>query len=121
MSEELALLSTTAAFIGFIHTLIGPDHYLPFIAMASARKWSLRRTLGITAACGFGHVAGSVALGLIGIGFGWTVSKLTWFEGVRGALQAGCCLGLDWLTWPGVCGRQCETGRINTCMFMLTI
>jgi ABC-type nickel/cobalt efflux system permease component RcnA len=101
MSEELALLSTTAAFIGFIHTLIGPDHYLPFIAMASARKWSLRRTLGITAACGFGHVAGSVALGLIGIGFGWTVSKLTWFEGVRGGVAGWLLLGfgLAYLAW----------------------
>jgi len=101
MTEELALLSATAAFIGIIHTLIGPDHYLPFIAMASARKWSLRRTLGITTACGIGHVTGSVVLGLMGIGFGWTIGKLTWFEGVRGGVAGWLLLGfgLAYMAW----------------------
>jgi nickel/cobalt exporter len=101
MTEELVILSTTAAFIGLIHTLIGPDHYLPFIVMARARKWSLRRTLGITSACGIGHVLGSVAIGAMGIGFGWTVGELGWFEGVRGEVAAWMLLGfgLAYMTW----------------------
>jgi len=101
MSEELILLSTTAAFIGLIHTLIGPDHYLPFIVMSSARKWSLRRTLGITTACGIGHVMGSAALGGLGIGFGWAVGGLEWFESVRNGVAGWLLLGfgLAYMAW----------------------
>lgn len=31
LSREMIILPGTAAFIGFFHTLLGPDHYLPFI------------------------------------------------------------------------------------------
>jgi nickel/cobalt exporter len=37
MSPELWTLTGLAAFLGFFHTLIGPDHYIPFIMMAAAR------------------------------------------------------------------------------------
>ena len=40
MSNEIAILTATAASIGFFHTLFGPDHYLPFIVMAKANNWS---------------------------------------------------------------------------------
>ena len=33
MSQELMILLSTAAFIGFFHTLLGPDHYLPLKRM----------------------------------------------------------------------------------------
>ena len=36
MNNSLALLSVTAISIGFIHTLLGPDHYLPFIVLSKA-------------------------------------------------------------------------------------
>ena len=38
----------TAAVIGLFHTLLGPDHYLPFIAMTKARRWSTARTALVT-------------------------------------------------------------------------
>ena len=75
MSPTTALLGT-AIWIGFIHTLFGPDHYVPFVAMARAGDWSCRKTLGVTLLCGLGHVAGSVALGLIGIAIGALVFNL---------------------------------------------
>jgi len=101
MSEELMVLSATAAFIGFVHTLIGPDHYVPFIAMSGARDWSLARTLTITVVCGVGHVAGSVVLGLIGISLGLGIHELSWFEGVRGNLAGWLLLGfgLLYMVW----------------------
>ncbi len=37
MSHEIVVLGIAAASIGFFHTLLGPDHYLPFIVMARAR------------------------------------------------------------------------------------
>jgi nickel/cobalt transporter (NicO) family protein len=88
MTQEIWLLAGTAATIGFVHTIIGPDHYLPFIFMARARKWSIFKTSWITIACGIGHVGSSVLLGLLGIGFGVALSKLEFFESFRGDLAA---------------------------------
>ena len=59
-----------AALLGFTHTLTGPDHYLPFVAMSRIGRWSLSKTVAITIACGIGHVAGSVVLGMLGIALG---------------------------------------------------
>ena len=48
MTQEMILLLSTAAFLGFFHTLLGPDHYLPFIVMGKARQWSMAKTTWIT-------------------------------------------------------------------------
>jgi len=84
--DELVILALTAATVGVVHTLLGPDHYVPFLVLARARSWSLRRTLGVTALCGLGHVSGSVLLGIAGIGLGWAATSLEWFESARGEL-----------------------------------
>lgn len=86
MNESLTLLSATAVSIGFIHTVLGPDHYLPFIVLSKARKWSTRKTMIITFLCGIGHVTGSVILGLIGIAVGISVSRISAIESFRGNL-----------------------------------
>jgi nickel/cobalt transporter (NicO) family protein len=88
MTNELTVLIPLAASIGFIHTLIGPDHYLPFIVISKARNWSMRKTALITFICGVGHVLSSVVLGFIGIGLGIAVLKLEFIEGLRGELAA---------------------------------
>lgn len=88
MTNEIILLAGTAATIGFFHTLLGPDHYLPFIFMAKARKWSVFKTTWIILACGAGHVGSSILLGIIGYTFGIALFKLEAFEGVRGDLAA---------------------------------
>ena len=62
MSTEFNILVISAASIGFLHTLLGPDHYLPFIVMGRARRWSLWKTGWITVACGIGHI-GSLSFG----------------------------------------------------------
>ncbi len=101
MGSELGVLAATAATIGFVHTLTGPDHYLPFIVIGKARNWSLRRTLSITALCGVGHVLGSVALGLVGIGLGLAVGELNIIEGMRGDIAAWLLIsfGLIYAVW----------------------
>lgn len=93
MDKGLLILYITAASIGFFHTLFGPDHYLPFIVMAKARKWSLIKTSIITFLCGLGHVLSSVVLGIIGIIVGIGVMKLEAFEAVRGSLAAWALIG----------------------------
>ena len=82
----MMLLLMSAASLGVIHTLLGPDHYLPFIVLSKARGWTRPRTLWITFISGVGHVAGSVILGLIGIGMGISLSKLESIEASRGSL-----------------------------------
>lgn len=101
MPEEYAVLIVTAASIGFLHTLLGPDHYLPFIAMARARQWSLLKTGWITFLCGVGHVASSVLLGIVGIALGIAVSKLEGVESFRGDLAAWALIafGLVYFVW----------------------
>ncbi len=93
MGTDVAILCWTAATLGFIHTLLGPDHYLPFIVMNRARQWSSAKTAWITFACGLGHVLSSVVLGLIGIAFGIAVMKLEAFEAFRGNLAAWALIG----------------------------
>jgi sulfite exporter TauE/SafE len=88
MNDSLTLLSVTAISLGFIHTLLGPDHYLPFIVLSESRKWTTRKTMLITFLCGLGHVLSSVILGLIGIGVGISVSRLVAVESIRGNIAA---------------------------------
>jgi nickel/cobalt transporter (NicO) family protein len=101
MTQELTTLLITAASIGFFHTLFGPDHYLPFIVMAQARKWSLFKTSWITFLCGLGHVGSSIVLGIIGIAFGTAIAKLEIVESFRGELAAWALIafGLIYFIW----------------------
>ena len=88
MEGSTLLLAGTAVTIGFIHTIVGPDHYIPFIVMGEARRWTVRRTMLITFLCGLGHVLSSVIVGFIGIGAGISLSKLEFFESFRGNIAA---------------------------------
>ena len=97
MSEHLTVLAMTAASLGFLHTLFGPDHYLPFVVMSKARGWTRSRTLGITALCGLGHVLSSVLLGAVGIAAGLAVSRMEGIEGVRGDLAAWALIAVGFV------------------------
>ncbi len=101
MSNELMLLLVSAAAIGSVHTLLGPDHYLPFVALSKARGWSVTKTLWITGICGFGHVLSSVVLGFIGIAAGFTLKRLEVIESTRGELAGWFLLafGMVYFTW----------------------
>lgn len=82
--HELHLLLVTAISLGFVHTMLGPDHYLPFIVLSKARNWSQSKTLWITFISGIGHVGGSVILGIAGVALGMSVGKLEAIEAHRG-------------------------------------
>lgn len=96
----LLVISLTTAIV---HTLAGPDHYLPFIVLAKSRKWSLRKTLILTFVSGIGHVASAVLLAVVFSFFG---ERLTIFshDGVnqaRGSLAAWLLviLGSVYMLW----------------------
>lgn len=101
MSPEVAVLMLTAAAIAFTHTVFGPDHYLPFVAMAKARGWTMAKTLRITLACGAGHVLSSVVIGLVGILIGAQLGSLQVLEGLRGNIAAWLLtgFGLAYMVW----------------------
>jgi len=101
MSPDIGILLVTAASIGFIHTLTGPDHYLPFIVMSRARQWTHLKTLWITFLCGMGHVASSVIIGSIGIALGIGVNKLYKLESIRGNIAAWAFIifGFGYFLW----------------------
>lgn len=99
-SSSWSLLA--AAFgVGVVHTLLGPDHYLPFIMLARARGWSRLKTVLITTACGIGHVGSSVVLGGLGIAFGLAVGHLETVETGRGSIAAWALVafGVAYALW----------------------
>ena len=99
--NEAQVLLLTAASIAFLHTILGPDHYLVFTAMGKARSWNLAKTLRVTFYCGLGHILGSVVLGMIGIALGMQLAALVQIEGVRGNLAGWALLafGLVYFAW----------------------
>lgn len=101
MGPEMNLLLLTAASVGFLHTLMGPDHYVPFIAMARAGDWSRLKTAWVTILCGLGHVLGSVVLGLVGIGLGIAITNIEPIESFRGGLAGWALItfGLLYFVW----------------------
>jgi len=90
---EIQILVWTAISIGFVHTIIGPDHYLPFIMIGKAREWSLSKIIWITVLCGIGHVVGSVLLGVLGVVLGLSIGLLENVESVRGDLASWLLIG----------------------------
>ena len=102
--DSLYLLITTALTIGFVHTLVGVDHTLPFIVLGRSRRWSLARTLSVTALCGLAHVATSVVLGALGIAAGLALESMGWIQEIRGELAAWLLIafGTAYAAWASV-------------------
>jgi nickel/cobalt exporter len=101
VTQELGTLLVATGSVAFIHTLLGPDHYLPFIVLSWARKWSSVRTAVITLLCAAGHIGSSVALGFLGVSLGLAVESLTGVESLRGRIAAWLFIafGLVYLLW----------------------
>ena len=99
--HEFQILITAAISIACIHTVSGPDHYLPFIALSKSRGWSFAKTLLWTVICGCGHVWSSVLLGLGGAAIGWNLSKISWLQVIRGGVAGWVMLffGLLYGIW----------------------
>jgi sulfite exporter TauE/SafE len=104
--SSILILLGSALSIGFIHTLIGPDHYVPFIVISRARNWSIARTVFVTIICGLGHVLSSILIGTVGIAAGSALGKLVAIESVRGDIASYTLIGFGliyglWGIWRG--------------------
>jgi len=101
MSAEFWPLAGAALSIGCLHTLLGPDHYVPFVALSRAGGWSTRKTLLVTCLCGLGHVGSSLLLGMLGIALGLAVNRIEGIEDTRGGIAAWLLIGFGaaYLIW----------------------
>ena len=99
----LHTLWLTAFLTAVIHTITGPDHYLPFIAIAKSRNYSLRKTLLWTLICGLGHIGSAlfIALGFVYLSHWLTDTQFAWLEDNRSDLAAYALIGLGgaYLLW----------------------
>lgn len=99
----LSALWTTALLTAVIHTVAGPDHYLPFIAIAKSRGYDMKKTLLWTFVCGIGHIASALLIALAFIYFSHWLSeeKFVWIEENRGNIAAYALIGLGaaYLLW----------------------
>lgn len=80
---------------------MGPDHYLPFVAMSRIGRWSTTKTIVVTTLCGIGHIMSSVVLGFAGIALGVAITRLNAIESARGELAAWFLIafGLTYFVW----------------------
>ncbi len=86
MTDGTAILILTAASAGFLHTILGADHYVPFIVMARAEKWPPAKSITVTFLAGFGHILSSLAIGFMGIFLGAAATPLWPIELMRSEL-----------------------------------
>lgn len=108
IDSPLGMLLSSAAGIGVFHAVIGVDHWLPFVVLGRARRWSLKTVLALTAACGLGHILTSFALGFVGIGLGAAVADLLGIQQSGGEIAAWgmIALGLTYAAWSFARGRR---------------
>lgn len=53
---------TSVFIIAFSHTIIGVDHYLPFIFLSKANNWSFSKTILLTLFCGLIHIISALGI-----------------------------------------------------------
>lgn len=82
------LLIGSAIGIAVFHTVVGVDHSLPFVLLAKAEHWSVRRLWAVTAICGVAHVLSSVLLALGAIALGVAVDSVLGVEEKRGSVAS---------------------------------
>jgi nickel/cobalt transporter (NicO) family protein len=91
MSETFIALIGATFSIAFVHAL-APDHWMPFVMIGRARKWTKKRLMLITFVGALGHVGSSLILGSIGIALG-VVTMMEGIEHFRGDIAILLLIG----------------------------
>ncbi len=95
MDTTLNILLGLAMGDAVLHTLAGPDHYLPFVMIARSRGYSTLRALGWTFVCGIGHVGSALIIALLFMYASNLISEtdMEWLNENRGNLAAWALIG----------------------------
>ncbi|HLF34151.1 MAG TPA: hypothetical protein VI583_07935 [Cyclobacteriaceae bacterium] len=101
MGYQTLILILTAGSVGFVHTLLGPDHYIPFIILSRDRQWTIKRTMIITILCGLAHVGSSILLSFLAITLGWSLTRINILEGYRADIAGWLLIafGFVYMIW----------------------
>ncbi|MFC5373034.1 hypothetical protein ACFPIF_10745 [Brevundimonas faecalis] len=69
----------------FLHAAL-PTHWLPFVLVGRAQRWSLGRVMGAAVAAGLGHILSTALVGSLIVAAG--IALNTWIDGVLPHLSA---------------------------------
>jgi hypothetical protein len=98
MPETAGILITAAASTAAVHTLV-PDHWLPFVLLGRAQRWSLLKAAWIAGLSALVHVCISLALGALALGAGMGAARTL---GDKLGLLTGillCVFGVAYSVW----------------------
>ena len=89
--EQPVLLSLLGGgFVAaFLHAAL-PTHWLPFVLVGRAQRWSLMQTLGATATAGLAHIVTTVVVGSLIVAAGLALDQ--WVAGLLPHLSAALLL-----------------------------
>ncbi|RCK72205.1 MAG: hypothetical protein IGBAC_0551 [Ignavibacteriae bacterium] len=90
--DSFSTLIVSTITIGIVHAL-APDHWLPFVMIGKAQKWTKPRLTFVTFVAGIGHVGSSIILGTLGILAGITSIKLQGIEATRAEIGVYLLIG----------------------------
>ena len=104
MFDESMIIAGSAASIGFVHTILGPDHYLPLVAMAKTNGWSATKTASYVAVCGISHLLGTLLIGSLVFLLGFAFLNIETVQALRGSFAGWFLIlfGLVYFAWGGI-------------------
>lgn len=93
-------LMFAALTIGIVHAL-APDHWLPFVMLGRAQKWSRLRLTLSTIIAGLGHLTSGLLLGGLGVLLGIAAERVKLWEAMRGNIASLLLIGfgLAYMVW----------------------
>lgn len=96
----MTVLLLSAITVGVLHAL-APDHWVPFVSLARAQNWSLRRVTSVTMLAGLGHISSSLLIAMLGIVLGVAVEEVNLWESHRGDVASLLLIGfgLAYMVW----------------------
>ena len=115
MTEAGLALVVTTVLTAVVHTLI-PDHWLPFVLVSRAERWTVRRTVLLTVISATLHVSLSIALGLTAVLAGRGAERAVQGLGERLEVLTGWMLvlfGLSYMGWFLVRGGHVHSFGIH--------
>lgn len=101
MESNFLIVLGAAVLMALTHTILAPNHYLPFIMIGKTRNWGIKKTVFITMLCSLGHLVGALIVAVLAVGFGIAVSHIEIIEGYRANIAAWGLIifGLGYFLW----------------------